>query len=61
MLSSDCKGCKYCAWMIAAGLGVRCTHKENQNYKKNDGKHQNLPVIISNIPDNCKYKNIKER
>jgi len=42
--------------MVASGLGVRYTHEENQKYKKDDEQLQQLPVIISNIPDNCEYK-----
>jgi len=61
MLSSDCNGCIYCQRMIGVGLGVRCTHDENQKYKKNDDKHRNLPVIISNIPKKCVYKAVSRK
>jgi len=55
MLSKDCKGCKYCVWMVALGLGIRCSHEENQKYKPKDEKLQNLPVVISHITENCEF------
>ena len=56
MLSTDCKYCRYCKWMVAIGMGIRCGHDENQEYKQEDDTHKNLPVIISHIPENCPYR-----
>ena len=55
MLTDNCKSCVYCRWLVGVGLGVRCNHEENQKYKNVDDKHKELPVIISNIPENCTF------
>lgn len=47
MLIADCKGCKHCQWMVGIGLGVRCSHGFNQQFK--DGDYEGL-VIISSVP-----------
>ena len=56
MLSKYCCGCQYCRWMVGIGFGIRCKHNENHKYKKEDDKHQNMDVIISNIQTDCEYK-----
>ena len=29
MLIKDCKTCKYCAWLVGVGQGVRCGNQLN--------------------------------
>lgn len=56
MLSKDCKDCSYMQWMVGIGQGIRCSHPENQKYKPKEGPGSNqLPVILSFIPENCEY------
>ena len=55
MLSNECRNCKYVLWQVALGVGIRCKHDDNQRYKKDTDKLQQLTVIISNIPS-CNLK-----
>jgi hypothetical protein len=52
MLSKDCKNCKYVAWLVGLGQGVRCLKEENQKYLP---EGELFPVVISYVPENCKY------
>lgn len=58
MKSTECKNCIYCVWVVSIGLGVRCSHIENQKYGES---FQNSPVVISKIPNNCGYKISKQK
>lgn len=60
MLMEECARCKYKAHLIGLGLGVRCTHPDNQQYKLKDDRH-NMPVIISRVPSNCSLKETKKK
>lgn len=55
MQMEECGRCKYKAGLIALGLGVRCTHPDNQKYKLKEDS-QTMPVIISRVPSNCLLK-----
>ena len=44
-----CRDCKFVAWMVGIGLGVRCVHPTRQE------KREGLPSLISTI-DNCQLK-----
>ena len=48
----ECGRCKYKARLIGLGLGVRCTHPDNQQYKLKDD-NQTMPIIITRVPSNC--------
>ena len=52
MLMEECGRCKYKAHLIGLGLGVRCTHPDNQKYKREED-NQNMPILISRVPSNC--------
>ena len=52
MLMEECGRCKYKARLIGLGLGVRCTHPDNQQYKLKDD-NKTMPIIISRVPSNC--------
>ena len=56
MLKKDCQNCKYMISLIGIGLSIRCSKKENQEYKE---KKYNEPVLIASIPDNCSFKEEK--
>jgi hypothetical protein len=60
MLLKDCQDCKYCRRMIGVGLGVRCSHPENQKFKRIDESHPQLPVIISRVSEECGYKTLRK-
>ena len=55
MLMADCKGCIHRLWMVGIGQGVRCKHEDNQQYRKVN----NLPVIISYVPE-CTYYELRK-
>jgi N-formylglutamate amidohydrolase len=48
----ECGRCKYKAHLIGLGLGVRCTHPDNQKYKLKDD-NQTMPIIITRVPSIC--------
>lgn len=52
MQMEECGRCKYKARLIALGLGVRCTHPDNQKYKLEEDS-QTMPIIISRVPSKC--------
>ena len=52
MLMEECGRCKYKARLIGLGLGVRCTHPDNQKYKLKDD-NQTMPIIITRVPSSC--------
>lgn len=60
MLIKDCRGCEFQKWMVGIGFGVRCKHPENQKYINMEESHNKMPVIISNIPNGCTFKKLKE-
>lgn len=51
MLINDCEKCKYVAWMVGIGQGIRCRNKENQ--KENINQLGSKLPLISEIKD-CK-------
>lgn len=56
----ECGRCKYKAHLIGLGLGVRCTHPDNQQYKlKND--NQFLPLLISRVPSICPFRETNQK
>jgi len=55
MMMKECGRCKYKVHLIGLGLGVRCTHPDNQKYKREED-NQNMPILISRVPSNCLYK-----
>ncbi len=60
MQMEECGRCKYKAHLIALGLGVRCTHPDNQKYKQEED-HQTMPIIISRVPSNCLLQNTGQK
>ena len=59
MLMEECDKCKHLVRLIGLGLGARCTHSDNQKYKLKED-NQNMPVIISRIPSDCKLKEVRQ-
>ena len=45
--------------MIGIGLGVRCRHDGNSDYKQ-EKTTQKISVLINHIPDGCTYYKEKE-
>ncbi len=60
MLMEECAKCKHIRRLIGLGLGVRCMHPNNQQYKL-DEDNQTMPVIISRIPNNCLSEETRQR
>ena len=60
MLMEECGRCKYKAHLIALGLGVRCTHPDNQKYKPEED-NQTMPIIISRVPSNCPLQDTSQK
>lgn len=56
----ECGRCKFKAHLIGLGLGVRCTHPDNQKYKREED-YQNMPLLISRVPNNCLLKETGQR
>ena len=50
MLLNECKGCRWCAWMIGIGQGVRCSHPEHRKV----GYDGNRAPTINEVHE-CKF------
>ena len=50
MLLNECKGCRWCAWMIGIGQGVRCSHPEHRRV----GYDGNRAPTINEVHE-CKF------
>ena len=61
MTLEECDGCKYLIRLIGLGLGVRCTHPDNQKYKLKEELLPHLPLIITRVPINCPLKETREK
>lgn len=60
MTSGDrnCGNCQHMTWLVALGLGVRCTHPDNRNkilYEKYPEPRHELPLLPASLDFVCEH------